>query len=446
MPASQLDAPLANGHDGHVHPPATSAKKAKGKKAMDSNEATRLLHARISQLEQDAAGEKDQELEIEREVKRANRDLLQQVSKMDNMQKIDHLTKRSSELLADMRRLERENQKNKRRGDNLQKERDTGRTELSKTVGLKEKLEKLCRELQRDNNRMKTENKELQTTQKRNNTHWDEKYATLLSKLEGYQEEKDTPKKQVVDMEVDELFRVRFKSFIEQYELRELHFHSLMRTKELEVQYHMARYEREKKNAEGESAKARHLQAQVQAFTKTETELRNQLNVYVDKFKQVEDTLNNSNDLFLSFRKEMEDMSKKGKRLEKENEALKRQKEATAANIIRMAEERQEWKKKTESAEKKSEKLMSIIQQMQQQGRKVPPGMANTVESCYSDSHGGNEGDESDYSDEEGEEEELSEFDDDTEEEPQSNEQGTPVPFGPERPPQPAPAATTNGH
>lgn len=82
-------------------------------------------------------------------------------------------------------------------------------------------------------------------------------------------------------------FRVRFKSFIEQYELRELHFHSLMRTKELEVQYHMARFEREKKTAESESSKSRHLQAQVAAFTKTETELRNQLNVYVDKFKQV---------------------------------------------------------------------------------------------------------------------------------------------------------------
>lgn len=60
-----------------------------------------------------------------------------------------------------------------------------------------------------------------------------------------------------------------------------------MRTKELEVQYHLSRHEREKKNAETESSKARHLQAQVQAFTKTETELRNQLNVYVDKFKQV---------------------------------------------------------------------------------------------------------------------------------------------------------------
>lgn len=80
---------------------------------------------------------------------------MQQVAKMDDMQKIDHLTKRSSELLADMRRLEKENQKNKKRGDSLQKERDSGRTELGKTAGLKEKLEKLCRELQRDNNKMK---------------------------------------------------------------------------------------------------------------------------------------------------------------------------------------------------------------------------------------------------------------------------------------------------
>lgn len=60
-----------------------------------------------------------------------------------------------------------------------------------------------------------------------------------------------------------------------------------MRTKELEVQYYMGRCEREKNSAESEATKSRHLQAQVQAFTKTETELRGQLNVYVDKFKQV---------------------------------------------------------------------------------------------------------------------------------------------------------------
>lgn len=42
----------------------TMAKKTKGKKTADPNETSKLLAAKISQLEQDAAGEKDQEQEI----------------------------------------------------------------------------------------------------------------------------------------------------------------------------------------------------------------------------------------------------------------------------------------------------------------------------------------------------------------------------------------------
>ncbi|KAH7358879.1 myosin-like coiled-coil protein-domain-containing protein [Plectosphaerella cucumerina] len=452
MPATSQDAGAAVGTDSGGHATAAT-KKGKQKKPpapVDSN-ASKLLKHRIAQLEQDAAGEKDQEAEIEREVKRANREMLQQVSKMSDMQKIEYLQRRSSELLAEMRRVERENQKNKKRGDTLQKEKDANRTELSKTVGLKDKLEKLCRELQKDNNKYKNDNKTLQDNLKHNSAAYDDKYAALLGKLEGIQEEKDHPRKQVVDISVDTLFRNRFKSLIEQYELRELHFHSQMRTKELEVQYHMARYEREKKNADVESTKARQLQEQVRTFTKTETELRNQLNVYVDKFKQVEDTLNNSNDLFLTFRKEMEEMSKKTKRLEKENETMKRKHEATNANIISMAEERESMKSQTAEATKKADKLISIIEQMQQQGRKVPAGMTATLESCYSDSNGQVDGDGSEYSDEVDDEEHSDDFDDDTEEEPQQgDEPPAPRPFGPERPPvqmaAAAAQATTNGH
>jgi len=64
-----------------------------------------------------------------------------------------------------------------------------------------------------------------------------------------------------------------------------------MRSKELEVQFHLARYEREKKSLEAEVARSRQLNAQVQTFSKTEAELRQQLNVYVEKFKQVRDTI-----------------------------------------------------------------------------------------------------------------------------------------------------------
>lgn len=240
-----------------------------------------------------------------------------------------------------------------------------------------------------------------------------------------------------------------------------------MRTKEIEVQWNMARYEQQKKTAETETARARQLNSQVLTFSKTESELRNQLNVYVEKFKQVfsqspsrarkakaltneevEDTLNNSNDLFLTFRKEMEDMSKKTKKLEKENEAYKRKEGALNQNIFKMAEERNKHIKDLDDIKKKNDKLTSIINQMQQQGRGIPQGMQGTVESCYAEGAEGDEegeledGDEeSEYEyDEEGDEEvsEEGEFDDDTEEEMMPQVPGA---YGPERPP-----AMTNGH
>lgn len=74
---------------------------------------------------------------------------------MNDMQKIDYLQKRCSDLLAEMKRHERESIKNKKRGDQLQKEKDSSRNELSKQITLKEKLEKLCREIQRENNKLK---------------------------------------------------------------------------------------------------------------------------------------------------------------------------------------------------------------------------------------------------------------------------------------------------
>lgn len=55
------DGSIPNGTD---VPPPLPGKKGKQRKLADSSDTSRLLQARISQLEQDAAGEKDQEAEI----------------------------------------------------------------------------------------------------------------------------------------------------------------------------------------------------------------------------------------------------------------------------------------------------------------------------------------------------------------------------------------------
>lgn len=82
-------------------------------------------------------------------------------------------------------------------------------------------------------------------------------------------------------------FRQKFKSFIDQYELRELQFYSLLRAKDMEIQYQIARFEQQRKAQEMESSKSHQLTRQVSTFSQTESELRTQLNIYVEKFKQV---------------------------------------------------------------------------------------------------------------------------------------------------------------
>lgn len=81
--------------------------------------------------------------------------------------------------------------------------------------------------------------------------------------------------------------RRQFKSVIEQFDLRESYYASSLRTKELEIMYHTALLEHQKRNQEVESTKSDQLTKQVSTFSQTETELRSQLNIYVEKFKQV---------------------------------------------------------------------------------------------------------------------------------------------------------------
>lgn len=147
---------------------------------------------------------------------------------------------------------------------------------------------------------------------------------------------------------------------------------------------------------------------------------------------KVEDTLNNSNDLFLTFRKEMEEMSKKTKRLEKENLNLTRKQEAANKNILTMAEDRTNAAKEIEMLRKKNENLEKLCRGMQAQGR----GQV-TLPEAEDEERTDSEYDEYDDEDEGS----SGEYEDDTEDEAL---QARPRPFGPVPPP-PPPAQGVNG-
>ncbi|OKP00343.1 Alpha-taxilin [Penicillium subrubescens] len=400
----------------------TIAKKNKGKKVADPNETSKLLAAKISQLEQDAAGEKDQEQEIEREVKKATRDLNQLLNNIESpMTRLETVHKKYTELLADMKKLDRDYSKSKKRADQLQKDQEKGKSELNKTVTMKDKLEKLCRELTKENKKVKDENKKLDDTEKKARLIVNERLDSLLYDIQDVMAAKGNPRNEKVDIDLDEALRAKLKTISEQFDTRELHYKSLLRSKDAEIQSLTSKYEEQRRTADNETARGRALSAQVSTFSHTEAELRSQLNIYVEKFKQVrkprlpsfsysktdisqvEDTLNNSNELFLTFRKEMEEMSKKTKRLEKENHTLNRKHEQTNRNILEMAEERTRNQEELERWRRKCQHLEALCRRMQAQGR--GEGLAEGDDHLDHD----DEGTESEYDDDYEDEDDLSE-------------------------------------
>ena len=71
------------------------------------------------------------------------------------MSRLEVVQKKYTELLQDMKRTERDHIKAKKRGDQLQKEKDAGRTELSRVTTVKDKLEKLSRDVTKENKKLK---------------------------------------------------------------------------------------------------------------------------------------------------------------------------------------------------------------------------------------------------------------------------------------------------
>lgn len=142
----------------------------------------------------------------------------------------------------------------------------------------------------------------------------------------------------------------------------------------------------------------------------------------------------------------MEEMSKKTKRLEKDNMTLTRKHDLTNQNILKMAEERTKTNLEMDSLRKKNEKLTSIIKQMQTQGRGAPVGMAAMAEGGTEENYGDgdqeseyeyedDEGEDGDGEEEEGDEGSEGDYNEDTEEELHLEAPPAPTQFGPLPPP-----------
>uniref|UniRef100_A0A672L6R8 Alpha-taxilin-like n=1 Tax=Sinocyclocheilus grahami TaxID=75366 RepID=A0A672L6R8_SINGR len=256
----------------------------------------------------------------------------------------------------------------------LIQEKDQLRNEHSKAILARSKLESLCRELQRHNRTLKEDGVQRarleEEKRKEVTSHFQVTLNDIQVQMEQHNERNANLRQENMEL-ADKL-----KKLIEQYELREEHIDKVFKQKDLQQQLvdaklHQAqallkdsgdRHQKEKDFLLKEAAES---QRMYELMKQQEVHLKQQLSLYTEKFEEFQNTLSKSNEVFTTFKQEMEKMTKKIKKLEKETTMYRSRWESSNKALLEMAEEKTLRDKDFESLQVKVQRLEKLCRALQ---------------------------------------------------------------------------------
>ncbi|XP_072036093.1 beta-taxilin-like isoform X1 [Amphiura filiformis] len=264
-------------------------------------------------------------------------------------EKIAALCKKYAELLGETKAQQREVKVQQKQLTQLQRERDHLQSEHGRALLAKSKLESLCRELQRHNKTIKDESLQRAREEEEKRKEVSAKFQQTINEITAQMQENHTRNLKLKEENLE--LASKLKNLVEQYERREEHIDKLFKHKELESQLYDAKLQqsnlalaeekernlREKAILLSEAADA---QRKCELLSKQEAQLKAQLSVYTEKFEEFQNTLTKSNEVFQTFKQEMDKMTKKIKKLEKETNMWRVRWENSNKSLLQMAEEK----------------------------------------------------------------------------------------------------------
>lgn len=258
--------------------------------------------------------------------------------------------KKYTDLLEENRTSQAALKQSERRAIQLVKEKEQLQTDHSKAILATSRLEGLCRELQKQCKIVKEEGIQRVQEEEEKRKDVSAKFQTTLAEISMLMQENNQMNSVLREQNLE--LSQKLKSLVEQYELREQQVDKVVKHKELELQLAEAklakanmllaedkeRHLREKQKLLGELTEC---QRRCTELASNEVQLRTQLAVYTDKYTEFQETLAKSNQVFVSFKAEMEKMSKKIKKLEKETGSWKSRWENSNRALLEMTEDKQ---------------------------------------------------------------------------------------------------------
>ncbi|KAM8889377.1 gamma-taxilin isoform 2-T3 [Synchiropus picturatus] len=264
-------------------------------------------------------------------------------------EKLAALCKKYADLLEETRGMQKNLKTMQKKQSQIVKEKVHLQGEHSRAILARSKLESLCRELQRHNKTLKEENaqraREYEEQQKEALQHFQMTLSDIEQQLEEHASRNAKLRQENLEL-TDKL-----KKLSEEYKLREENIEKMFKHKDLQQQLmdakllkitEMIKEVEEKQQRERDfllkdASDSRH---QCDMMKEQETQLKQQLSLYMDKFEEFQSTLAKSNEVFTTFREEMEKMTKKIKKLEKETTQWRTKWESNNQALLQMAEEK----------------------------------------------------------------------------------------------------------
>lgn len=289
-------------------------------------------------------------------------------------EKLSIVSKKYVQSMDDSKKMQFYIKQSDKRYALLSKEKEQLQLEFNKTILVKSKLENLCRELQKQNKAIKEESllKIREEEERRKETQ--AKFQNTLSEITTMLQQNNEKNAKLRDDNIS--MTEKFKSVVTQYQLREQQVDKMSKQMALESQLSDAKMQKasleyqadkEKLLAEMEQLKVTvaTYRAKIMELQGTETNLRSQLAVYTDKYDEFQNALVKSNQMFGRFKVQMDKMSKKIKKLEKESLSWKTKWEASQTALLDMCTERQSNEEKSASTTRQLLHMQSLCRTLQ---------------------------------------------------------------------------------
>ncbi|TVU47455.1 hypothetical protein EJB05_07058 [Eragrostis curvula] len=262
--------------------------------------------------------------------------------------------------------------------------------ERDAAIAVKEKLESLCREFQRQNKMLKDECRKVSTEGHNMRMELSDKFNNAIKDVSVKLEEQKN--ECIAQLEENNMLRNKLKDLADQYDITQQKYAHQLKEKMLELELANLKIQQHQEKAAKEHTQMQLYAEQVSQLITTEKNLRLQLAADGERFQQFQETLSKSNEVFETYKQEMEKMVKVIKTLKKENEFLKGKCENSDIALVKLIEERELTKKQIEKLKNQKEKLESLCRSLQAERKHGFSGSVTDVTSIQADQAAASEG------------------------------------------------------